>query len=56
MAPVFDNPGWQMNTAGNRFNTRFGFGLMNAHGLVKASINWTRVPVKSICVIQAPQL
>lgn len=50
--PVADNPGWQRNTAGLWFNTRFGFGLMNAFGLVKAAVNWTTVPPKAICVIK----
>lgn len=56
IAPVFDNPGWQINAAGNWFNTRFGFGLMNAYGLVKAATNWIRVPDKSIWTIKAQEL
>jgi proprotein convertase subtilisin/kexin type 1 len=49
--PVVDNPGWQQNAAGFWFNTRFGFGLMNAFGLVKTAINWTTVPEKTICTV-----
>lgn len=56
IAPVLDNPGWQLNTAKNWFNTKFGFGLMNADGLVKEAINWIRVPEKSICIIKAPRV
>ncbi|CAH0553623.1 unnamed protein product [Brassicogethes aeneus] len=52
-APVVDNPGWQLNAAGFWFNTRFGFGLMNAYGFVKAAANWTNVPDKSLCSIRS---
>ncbi|KAF2901142.1 hypothetical protein ILUMI_05043 [Ignelater luminosus] len=52
IAPVADNPGWQKNAAGLWFNTRFGFGLMNAFGLVRAAVNWTTVPPKAICVVK----
>ncbi|XP_018321284.1 neuroendocrine convertase 1-like isoform X3 [Agrilus planipennis] len=48
-APVYENPGWQQNAAGFWFNTRFGFGLMNAYGMVIAALNWTSVPEKSVC-------
>lgn len=41
-----------MNAAGFWFNTRFGFGLMNAFSLVKAASNWTTVPEKTVCVIK----
>lgn len=49
LAPVAENPGWQLNAAGLWFNTRFGFGLMNALGFVKAASIWTSVPEWSIC-------
>ncbi|KAG6457643.1 hypothetical protein O3G_MSEX010420 [Manduca sexta] len=48
-APLSANPGWQSNGVGLRFDIRFGFGLMNASGLVTAALNWTTVPEKSIC-------
>nr|XP_022900544.1 neuroendocrine convertase 1-like [Onthophagus taurus] len=54
LAPVAENPGWQMNAAGLWFNTRFGFGLMNAFGLVKAAANWTEVPPRKMCTTSAP--
>jgi proprotein convertase subtilisin/kexin type 1 len=53
MAPLRENDGWQTNAAGFRFNPRFGFGLMNAHALVKTSIDWPTVPEKSICTVNA---
>lgn len=49
--PVADNPGWQKNAAGFWFNTRFGFGLMNALGLVTAAWNWTTVPERQSCTV-----
>jgi len=52
-APLSDNSGWQRNAAGSWINTRFGFGLMNAHGLVTMASNWTTVPPKSICTVPA---
>ncbi|KAJ9600056.1 hypothetical protein L9F63_009647, partial [Diploptera punctata] len=48
-APLSDNMGWERNAAGAWVSTRFGFGLMNAHGLVTAAANWTTVPPKYIC-------
>ncbi|XP_015598957.1 neuroendocrine convertase 1 [Cephus cinctus] len=51
-SPLRDNPGWLRNDAGFWFNPRFGFGLMNAHALVMAGFNWTRVPDKEICRIE----
>ncbi|XP_017772277.1 PREDICTED: neuroendocrine convertase 1-like, partial [Nicrophorus vespilloides] len=53
LAPVAENPGWQLNGAGLWVNTRFGFGLMNALGFVKTAANWTRVPERSICSVQS---
>ncbi|XP_036141692.1 neuroendocrine convertase 1 isoform X3 [Monomorium pharaonis] len=49
--PLSENPGWFKNAAGFWFNSRFGFGLMNAYALVKASYNWTTVPEKTICKV-----
>ncbi|KAF5270367.1 hypothetical protein FQR65_LT05555 [Abscondita terminalis] len=53
VAPVADNPGWQKNAAGLWFNIRFGFGLMNAFGLVTAAANWTTVSKSSVCSVEA---
>ncbi|XP_021936624.1 neuroendocrine convertase 1-like isoform X2 [Zootermopsis nevadensis] len=55
-APLSDNSGWQRNAAGAWINTRFGFGLMNAHGLVTVAANWTTVPPKTICTVSAEPL
>lgn len=50
--PLRENPGWFKNAAGFWFNSRFGFGLMNAYALVMASYNWTMVPEKTICRVK----
>lgn len=49
--PIKDNPGWKRNGAGLVFNSRFGFGLLNAKALVDAAIKWQNVPRKSICIV-----
>lgn len=49
--PIRDNPGWKRNGAGIIFNSRFGFGLLNAKAMVDAAINWHNVPKKSICAV-----
>lgn len=51
--PVSENPGWSRNSAGLWFNTRFGFGLMNAYSMVITAANWTNVPDKQICNISS---
>lgn len=49
--PIRDNPGWKRNGAGIIFNSRFGFGLLNAKAMVEAALNWRSVPKKSICAV-----
>jgi len=51
--PLKDNEGWSLNGAGYEFNTRFGFGLMDAHGIVLNALNWTTVPTQRICRIKS---
>ncbi|XP_055924255.1 neuroendocrine convertase 1-like [Argiope bruennichi] len=43
------NKGWKRNSVGLMYNSRFGFGLINAEAMVKAALNWTTVPEKAIC-------
>ncbi|XP_076350282.1 neuroendocrine convertase 1-like [Tachypleus tridentatus] len=47
--PVKNNIGWKKNSVGLMFNSRFGFGVMNAEALVKAAETWKNVPQKAIC-------
>ncbi|XP_071039452.1 neuroendocrine convertase 1-like isoform X2 [Parasteatoda tepidariorum] len=47
------NKGWKKNSAGLMFNSRFGFGLINAEDMVKTALNWTTVPEKTICKASA---
>lgn len=49
--PIKDNLGWKRNAAGLIFNSRFGFGLLNAKAMVDAALNWQNVPKKSICIV-----
>ena len=41
--PLADNPGWQTNAASLRFNSRFGFGLMDAEAMVNQAKEWRNV-------------
>lgn len=49
--PIRDNPGWKRNAAGLIFNSRFGFGLLNAKAMVEAALKWQGVPKKSVCSV-----
>jgi proprotein convertase subtilisin/kexin type 1 len=42
-AALSSNPGWQTNGAGMRFNSRFGFGLMDALKMVTMAEKWKNV-------------
>jgi len=42
--PLMHNTGWKTNAAGYKVNTRFGFGLMDAHAMVKAAQTWQKIP------------
>lgn len=39
--------------AGLYFDVRFGFGLLNAGALVTMALNWTSVPNKHVCRVDA---
>lgn len=51
--PLVDNPGWRINGAGFHYNSRFGFGLMDAQGMVETALNWTNVPAQRMCRVKA---
>ena len=53
--PLLHNDGWQLNGAGLLFNSKFGFGLMNAYELVKAAATWKQVPELKICTTRFPR-
>lgn len=44
-----DNRGWRRNAAGLMYNSRFGFGLLDAYALVKTAVNWTLVDLMHTC-------
>jgi len=54
--PLADNPGWRYNGVGFQYNSRFGFGLMDAKGMVTLASNWTTVPPQQICRMKLPPL
>lgn len=41
--------GWSTNGCGKPFNHKFGFGVLDAHKLVKAALNWTTVSEQKSC-------
>jgi len=45
-----NNPGWQENNIGLRFNSRFGFGVMNGVKLVETAKTWKNVPTMKTCI------
>jgi len=49
--PLADNIGWKKNSAGLMYNTRFGFGLLDASALVSNALNWTHVPHMALCSV-----
>ncbi|KAK4296497.1 hypothetical protein Pmani_031007 [Petrolisthes manimaculis] len=44
---------WQVNGAGHQVSHWYGFGLMDAYGMVELSRNWTSVPSQHSCEITA---
>ena len=50
-APLAHNHGWTTNKRGLKINPRFGFGLLNAEGMVRLVTNWTNVPQQKICTV-----
>ncbi|XP_067665246.1 neuroendocrine convertase 1-like isoform X1 [Haliotis asinina] len=56
-APLEHNKGWQTNGAGFLVNTAFGFGLLDATGLVDAAdpSQWETVPESFECKVEASE-
>ncbi|RWS01236.1 neuroendocrine convertase 1-like protein, partial [Dinothrombium tinctorium] len=46
-----DGSGWKRNAAGLMYNSKFGFGLINAEAMVRRALNWAQVPPKAICIV-----
>ncbi|CAH0562213.1 unnamed protein product [Brassicogethes aeneus] len=46
---------WQTNGVGRNVSHSFGYGLMDAHAMVKLAKRWTTVPEQHKCEITAPQ-
>ena len=45
--------GWKRNAAGLLYNSQFGFGILMAHSLVRAALQWETVPQKTTCVFKS---
>lgn len=43
------NRGWRKNSAGLLYNSRFGFGLIDAQALIVSANGWKNVPPMSTC-------
>lgn len=50
-APLSSNRGWKRNAAGLLYNSRFGFGLLDAQAMVQAALNWTNVGPRDRCLL-----
>ncbi|MCL4137474.1 UNVERIFIED_CONTAM: hypothetical protein GTU68_037289 [Idotea baltica] len=44
-------PDWQINGVGRKVSHRFGYGLMDAYGMVELARNWTTVPPQRKCEV-----
>ncbi|XP_045115111.1 neuroendocrine convertase 1-like isoform X2 [Portunus trituberculatus] len=51
--PLANNYGWRTNKRGLKINPRFGFGLLNAEGMVRLARDWKNVPEQKICTVKA---
>eukprot|EP00096_Caligus_rogercresseyi_P011194 TRINITY_DN4331_c0_g1_i1.p1 TRINITY_DN4331_c0_g1~~TRINITY_DN4331_c0_g1_i1.p1 ORF type:complete len:661 (+),score=93.36 TRINITY_DN4331_c0_g1_i1:122-2104(+) len=47
--PLKDEPGWSLNGAGRSYSHQFGYGLMDADHMVRASLGWKSLPQQHIC-------
>ncbi|XP_063243301.1 furin-like protease 1 [Bacillus rossius redtenbacheri] len=47
-------PDWQVNGVGRNVSHSFGYGLMDAYGMVKLARTWKRVPDQQKCEVSAP--
>lgn len=48
--------GWRKNGVGRSYSHYFGFGLMDAHAMVKLAKTWTNVPEQSMCEIHSEKV
>ena len=51
MEPLINNDGWYENSAGLKYNHRFGFGLLNAKKMVDAALKYENVDKQETCEI-----
>lgn len=48
------DPTWSKNGVGRRVSHSFGYGLMDAHAMVKLARTWKTVPEQQRCEINSP--
>ena len=47
--PLLGEPGWIANGRGRQYNHKFGYGLMDAGGMVELAEKWKSVPLQHVC-------
>merc|ERR1712127_58121 len=47
--PLLGEPGWITNGRGRQYNHKFGYGLMDAGGMVELAEKWKNVPLQHVC-------
>lgn len=50
--PLYDSAGWVTNGFNRKYSIKFGFGLINAGGMVSLAEKWVNVPPQHICRIK----
>ena len=47
--PLLAESGWSHNSLGRMVSHKFGYGLLDAEGLVRRAANWSNVPSQRVC-------
>ncbi|XP_063434266.1 furin-like protease kpc-1 isoform X1 [Mytilus trossulus] len=52
----FQDGDWLINAKNRKVSLKYGYGLMNATGMVDYALRWTNVPEKHICTMNSPKI
>lgn len=52
----FQDGEWLTNAKNRKVSLKYGYGLMNATGMVDYALRWTNIPEKHICSISSPKV
>ncbi|CAG2237581.1 PCSK5 [Mytilus edulis] len=52
----FQDGDWLVNAKNRKVSLKYGYGLMNATGMVDYALRWTNVPEKHICTMNSPKI